>query len=319
MIHSQETCTVRLLVITLPSLIDHHTLLFKKMCQLLGISSSSPTSNRTAVLLRPFYDRGGATDCHSHGWGLAVLRKDGGWDIFNETNPAATSLKAKEMIFNAQQHQLVSTNMISHIRYATMGEVCLENVHPFKRSLFGLEFVFAHNGDVDISQWKARSSQDHLSSSSSWWQDGPYQPHGGTDSEFCFCLILNHIHHQFTYLPTLEELYFAIEEICLDLCTQQEGTILNFLLGFGEVLFGFSWPGKRPGSHVWNSLYYSLQHDINAQAAIITTKPLTEAAGEWVEFQKGDLLLFVNGKLIALDSICNIRSGGVCNERRPSI
>jgi predicted glutamine amidotransferase len=279
------------------------------MCQLLGISSSSPTSNRTAVLLRPFYDRGGATDCHSHGWGLALLRKDGVWDIYNETSAAATSLKAKEMISNAQQ-QLVSTNMISHIRYATMGEVCLENVHPFRRTLFGLEFVFAHNGDVDVSQLKDTQQS---------WQEGPFQPYGGTDSEFCFCLILNYIHHQFTYLPTLEELYVAIEEICLDICTQQEGTILNFLLGFGEVLFGFSWPGKRPGSHVWNSLHYTLQQDGNAQAAIITTKPLTEAAEEWIEFQKGDLLLFVNGRLIASDYICNMTHDGICSERRPSI
>lgn len=290
------------------------------MCQLLGISSSSPTSNRTAVLLRPFYDRGGATDCHSHGWGLAVLRKDGAWDIYNEANAAATSLKAKEMISNAQ-HQLVSTNMISHIRYATMGEVCLENVHPFRRSLFGLEFVFAHNGDVDISLLKkAKGLQSSSSSVSSSCQDGPYQPHGETDSEFCFCMIMNYIHNQFTYLPSLEELYFAIEEICLDICTQQEGTILNFLLGFGEVLFGFSWPGRRPGSHVWNSLHYSIQHDGKAQAAIITTKPLTEAAtDEWIEFQKGDLLLFVNGRLISSDHICHMSHEGICNERRPSI
>ena len=40
--------------------------------------------------------------------------------------------------------------MIAHIRYATVGDVSVENVHPFQRQLFGVDFVFAHNGDVPI-------------------------------------------------------------------------------------------------------------------------------------------------------------------------
>lgn len=287
------------------------------MCQLLGVSSSSPTSS--TLLLRPFYDRGGGTDCHSHGWGLALLRNGGIWEIYNETHAAATSVKAKEIISSANTGNLVAKSMISHIRYATMGEVCLENVHPFRRQLFGLEFVFAHNGDVDVSKLKTTTSTNMLS--------GPFQPLGGTDSEYFFCLILNHLHDRFsTDLPTLEDLYYAIEEICLDVCCQQQdGIILNFLLGFGEVLFGFSWPGKRPGGHVWNSLHYALKQDDDNHAAIISTKPITEAVDGWIEFQKGNLLLFVNGRLITktehmaqIDLYDSSRSASTF-ERRPSI
>lgn len=38
--------------------------------------------------------------------------------------------------------------MLSHIRYATRGEVKLENVHPFQREMWGISWCFAHNGDV---------------------------------------------------------------------------------------------------------------------------------------------------------------------------
>lgn len=284
------------------------------MCQLLGVSSSSPTSS--TVLLRPFYDRGGGTDCHSHGWGLALLRNGGLWEIYNDTHAAATSRKAQEIISSANTGNLVAKSMISHIRYATMGEVCLENVHPFRRQLFGLEFVFAHNGDVDISRLKIKLSNNGGC--------GPFQPFGDTDSEFFFCLVLNYLHDMFSQLPTLDELYNAIEDMCLNVCSQQDGIILNFLLGIGEVLFGFSWPGKRPGSLVWNSLHYALKQDDDNHAAIITTKPITEAIDGWIEFKRGDLLLFVNGRLITRDQFGHVDpyvSDGTSSlyERRPSI
>ena len=37
---------------------------------------------------------------------------------------------------------LILQNMMAHIRYATQGEVSLENVHPFSRELWGIQWTF---------------------------------------------------------------------------------------------------------------------------------------------------------------------------------
>lgn len=47
-----------------------------------------------------------------------------------------------------QTYPLKSKSIIAHVRKATIGEVCLENAHPFVRQLWGRHWVFAHNGDL---------------------------------------------------------------------------------------------------------------------------------------------------------------------------
>ncbi|EJK57028.1 hypothetical protein THAOC_22973 [Thalassiosira oceanica] len=231
---------------------------------------------------RGFARRGGDTDVHSHGWGLCFY--DGrGLRSFHDPDPAAESLLAEFL----QTHPVKTLNMVSHIRYATRGEVNLENVHPFSRELWGINFCFAHNGDVaayDRTQF-ACNSTDEISFERSCpkmeqfnkecvqipWvglsigADDPnerhYNPVGKTDSEAIFCAILNALRTRFDTLPTLPVLYGAIaslvnEIVALD--SQYEGTtILNFLLGVGQhIQFAYSWPGARDGSSVWNGLHY---------------------------------------------------------------
>ena len=93
--------------------------------------------------------------------------------------------------------------------------------------------------------------------------------------------------------------------------------IFNFLLMCGEhVQFAYSWPGSRPGSQCWNGLHYLVREapfqsaqlsdcdysidfseiaSPDNRVAIITTEPLTSNE-EWIEFQKGELILFDDGK-----------------------
>ena len=202
----------------------------------------------------------------------------------DDPEPAAESLLADFL----QKNPVKTLNMVSHIRYATRGEVKLENVHPFSRELWGINFCFAHNGDVaayDRTQFACSSESDKTSFERSCpkverlnkecvripWvglsigADDPneihYNPVGKTDSEAIFCAILNALRTRFETLPTLPVLYGAIaslvnEIVALD--SQYEGTtILNFLLGVGpHIQFAYSWPGAREGSSVWNGLHY---------------------------------------------------------------
>lgn len=95
-------------------------------------------------------------------------------------------------------------------------------------------------------------------------------------------------------------------------------TILNFLMGCGShAQFAYSWPGKREGSTVWNGLHYSLvkqgsnggepqthcheSHRSKDGIAVIATAPLASENGddddnEWVEIQRGQLILFEDGR-----------------------
>ena len=99
-------------------------------CQLLGMNCANPTS--FALSLWPdFCQRGGSTDVHADGWGLAYydMPGQGGLRQFHDVEAASTSPLAS---FLGQQ-PILTKNMLAHIRYATTGEVDLCNVHPFTR------------------------------------------------------------------------------------------------------------------------------------------------------------------------------------------
>ncbi len=323
---------------------------YSTMCQLLGISSNSTTTpSFSSSLLSPFVQRGGNTDCHSHGWGLAYYNycereKKLRLKTIKDSQPAATSDKIQKLIRDSHRYYdyeydyrseseggrreggeggarngtgtetgtgkfkcsceriLESQNLLAHIRYATVGEVAIQNVHPFHRELFGVEFVFAHNGDVPMFKGRggggckckdvdvdADSRNDHNvlnehenenenDNTSTSTSTRIYEPEGDTDSEQIFCYILNALHAKFDSFPSLDDLYYTIHELCLEISSsrnsnkqgegedegEDEGVILNFLLGFGEYMFAYSWPGSRPGSTTWNGLYYMLRDDNGA-------------------------------------------------------
>jgi predicted glutamine amidotransferase len=206
--------------------------------------------------------------------------------------------------------------MIAHVRYATTGCVSLENVHPFARELWGINFVFAHNGQVPKFDDSTPLEQQPLLGKTTI-DDLHYNPVGDTDSEAVFCAILNALKREFDDLPTLPVLHGFLSRLCKEIIAgDEETTIFNFLLGCGKYTqFAFSWPGKRPGSKVWNGLYYIVRQppfksaslvDVdysidfekftksNDRVAVITTKPLTDEEG-WTEFERGQLIMFDKG------------------------
>mmetsp|Transcript_8504 Transcript_8504/g.12768 ORF Transcript_8504/g.12768 Transcript_8504/m.12768 type:complete len:349 (-) Transcript_8504:144-1190(-) len=338
------------------------------MCQLLGISSTAASPTFSSSLLSPFVQRGGNTDCHSHGWGVAYYNycdkeKKLRLKTIRDASPAATSVKVQNLILNRSKERILeSQTLLVHIRYATVGEVAIQNVHPFHRELFGVEFVFAHNGDVPMFKGgKERPSCYHnLNSCTAEFvgrQEGNkekvgeddtddnrndcnnvhtqtnththththndriiFEAEGDTDSEQIFCYILNALHAKYDTFPLLDDLYNTIHQLCLEISQKQEGVILNFLLGFGEYMFAYSWPGSRPGSTTWNGLYYMLRDDgsnnnsggggeatamngncceLGGQSvAVIATKPLGAEPSMWTEMERGDLLLFQNGTVL---------------------
>jgi len=102
-----------------------------------------------------FCRRGGETDKHKDGWGISFF-EGRGIRTFLDSRPAASSPIASLLT----SYPCKTLNMISHIRLATSGTVCLENVHPFQRELWGINFCFCHNGDVPKFHCPQEASQE---------------------------------------------------------------------------------------------------------------------------------------------------------------
>lgn len=286
-------------------------------CQLLGMNCANPTD--FTFSWKGFACRGGDTDVHCHGWGITFY-EGRGIRAFHDPEPASSSPIA-ELVSN---YPMKTHNMIAHIRYATEGGVCLENVHPFYREMWGIQWSFAHNGDVPMFKCKRG---DMPSIGNGFGKDKSYNPVGDTDSEKIFCSILNALKEEFSEIPSLPDLH-AYLSLLLDEIVEfdEEGTILNFLLSCGEhIQFAYSWPGSRPGSKVWNGLHYVIREPPFKKAvlsdcdyevdfeqlasdddrvAVIATKPLT-LNEEWVEFERGELILFDNGLPHLSSDDCN--------------
>lgn len=297
---------------------------FALQCQLLGMNCATPTD--FSFSFKGFSLRGGCTDIHCHGWGL-LFYEGKGIRCFHDPEPCAQSPIAA-LVSN---HPLRTYNMIAHIRYATEGKVALENVHPFHREMWGIQWSFAHNGDVPL--FKLEKGQELPWLGKNVVGERTYNPVGDTDSEKIFCSILNALKEEFKTLPSLPVLHDYLKELMDEIVYKDEdGTILNFILGCGEhTSFAYSWPGSRPGSNVWNGLHYVVREPPFRQAAlvdcdyevdfselagegdrvaVIATKPLT-LNEEWVEFERNELILFVNGKpLLAPEDCMNAELAG---------
>ncbi len=183
------------------------------MCELLGMSANVPTD--ICFSFSGLMQRGGRTGPHRDGWGIAMY--DGrGARSFHDPRPSVAS----EIADLIERYSIRSRIIISHIRKANRGRVCLENTHPFARELWGASWVFAHNGQLKGIKQRALTH---------------YQPMGTTDSEHAFCWMLDRIRSAF---PTRPKRRARLRELVAALASELNtlGTF-NFLLSDSVELF----------------------------------------------------------------------------------
>ncbi|BFM40428.1 class II glutamine amidotransferase [Synechocystis sp. LKSZ1] len=251
------------------------------MCQLLGMNSNVPTD--ICFSFEGFCARGGKTDEHRDGWGIAFF-EDRGCRLFLDDYPSIVSPIAQLV----KQYPIKSTQVIAHIRKATQGEVGLENCHPFQRELWGQYWVFAHNGHLENFNPSLR---------------GVYQPVGSTDSEKAFCIMLETLRETFPQgQPALLDLYTVINQVTKGLA---EKGIFNYLLSNGEYLFchcttNLSYLIRQAPFAAAHLIDEDITVDFQAltnpddRVAIIATLPLTDNE-VWTTIQPGELLVFLDG------------------------
>lgn len=227
------------------------------MCQLLGLNSSVPAG------LGPFFDvfaeRGGRTDEHKDGWGIA-FHSGKRCRLYTDHRAAIDSPLAARI----RHRPLRARNILAHIRKATQGRIAIENVHPFARQLWGRTWCFAHNGD--LKEFAPAP--------------GRFAPQGDTDSEAAFCLLLSRLAARFPDgQPQAPALRDALAQLAADIAAH--GTF-NFILSNGETLF----------AHCSTHLHYRLDDG----RAMVATQPVDTQDG-WVAFAAGELKAFGSGAL----------------------
>ncbi len=249
---------------------------------------ASPTLSFTG-----FSQRGGGTDHHADGWGIAFFESDcaspgKGIRHFVDKSSAATSPIARML----KSYPIKSHNVVAHVRKATVGAVSLENCHPFVRELWGRNWVFAHNGDL-----KNYAPRLH----------GSFHPVGSTDSELAFCWLMQELAKSHADVPSVDELSCTLRELVPQIA--RHGTF-NFLLSNGQALW----------AHASTKLHYVLRghpfrevhltdEDVSVNLAelnspedrlvIVVTEPLT-LDEDWVAMAAGDLSVFVDGALLGV-------------------
>lgn len=183
------------------------------MCELLGMSANVPTD--ITFSFTGLIQRGGRTGPHKDGWGVAFY-EGRGLRLFQDSKPSAESEVARMV----SRYPIKSEIVIGHIRQANVGGVSLVNTHPFVRELWGRNWCFAHNGQL----------QDFHPAR------GVYCPVGETDSERAFCDLLNRIRSAYPDAVPAAELLPVLIDACAE---YRERGVFNCLLSDGDWLFSF--------------------------------------------------------------------------------
>ncbi len=251
------------------------------MCELLGMSANVPTD--ICFSFTGLMQRGGGTGPHRDGWGIAFYQGPG-CRSFHDPVPCVDSVIARLVC----RHPIKSHIVISHIRQANVGAVCLENTHPFQRELWGQCWTYAHNGELE-DVWVLPLDF--------------YRPIGTTDSEHAFCWMLGRIRRRF---PERPEDTRALRDFIHELCEilRPKG-VFNMLLSNSTLLFAYcttklAWItrcapfGSATLRDAEMSVNFSTQTGPGDIVSVAATEPLTHDE-EWNHLQAGEMVVFREG------------------------
>lgn len=109
------------------------------MCELFGLCSNTPTD-----ITRPLKEFFSHSEQHNHGWGMAFADDE---SVSVEKEPVAAN--RSHYLRERMREGIVTTNMIAHIRLASVGRMFYNNTHPFVgKDNRGRRWTLAHNGTI---------------------------------------------------------------------------------------------------------------------------------------------------------------------------
>ena len=228
------------------------------MCDLFGLSCNG--MDRATQSL-PIFSEFGSNN--PHGWGI-------GWF---DNNKAIVHRAPRRADLDARFFETIddacSKNIISHVRWATHGEKCECNCHPFKRHHNGRDWLLAHNGWVDGA-------------------GGHPKAEGDTDSESIFNEIIDYL-IEYQNSNSIKGRYPAIKKAIRSIFKSYHGAInLNLLLSDGNMMYVFNHYSRKP-------IYMLRRSKLYGNAILFSTQKLT---GEnWEKIPSDRLLVINNGEV----------------------
>lgn len=252
------------------------------MCELLGLNANIPADIRFSF--SGLRQRGGGTGVHKDGWGVSLYEGRCSRS-FHDDKASMHSEMAKFF----QTSPIKSKIIISHIRQANRGRVCLENTHPFSRELWGCDWVFAHNGQLK-----------HIKKETLQF----YNPRGTTDSEYAFCYMMDKIREEFPKRPGKnKDLWKFIEKLAKEI--NQFG-VFSFLLSDSRHMYAYCsnrmcWVTRK---YPFNKarlidtgevIDFRKRLDRNDVITVVASHALTENE-QWHCMEKGEFRVFDNGR-----------------------
>jgi len=256
------------------------------MCELMGMSANVPTD--VCFSFCGLIQRGGGSGPHKDGWGT-VIYEGKGVRCFHDPSPGYNSDMAEFL----KGYPIKSQAVISHIRQANVGEVNLENTHPFIRELWGRRITYAHNGQLDGSLFN--------------WRLHRFKPVGTTDSEYAFCWLIGQIE---TAFPDERPDPVVLHHFVKERCKRLKGLgVFNMLLSDGDFLMAFcstklSWItrkapfGKATLKDVDMQIDFCAHTTPNDVVTVVATEPLTSDE-QWQTCEQGELITFIDGHLLS--------------------
>ena len=150
------------------------------MCELIGISSRDRL--HVNPFLKVFFNH---SFHHRHGWGLAIFY---GNAVSMEKEPVMAN--ESHYLKTRLQHPIYASNLIGHIRLASIGRMNYENCHPFvKHDELGRVWTLAHNGTI----FSPTIQCDQISRS---LDDYKSVQEGQTDSERILFFLVDEVNRQ---------------------------------------------------------------------------------------------------------------------------
>lgn len=231
------------------------------MCELFGVSSAVRiTAN---PLLREFFSH---SPDHPNGWGMAIFHGNAA-SVEKEPEPAAESRYLRRRL----SHKVEVSNMIAHIRLATIGTMEYENCHPFVlRDRYDRCWTLAHNGTM----FDCPALNPYL-----------YVQEGRTDSERILCYFVDQLDRaaeQAGQELTAPERFTLLDELVCGITLHNK---VNLLFYDGEQMYVHT--------NCAGTLYVSQGKD----TALFSTVPLNRS--RWEPVPMNTLLAYRNGRLAA--------------------
>ncbi len=274
------------------------------MCRLYGYFSDQPTRvecglvcAQNSLLTQSALDRRGLPN--PDGWGIAY---------FSEGAPRLTKRvlsAAQDDHYRVAVEQIYTRALVAHVRSATVGEVGIENVHPFRVG----PWVFAHNGTVP----GFHAIQHRFAEETPRWL--LRERRGSTDSEMCFVWLLGQLERAHAGASSSGAPCFVVADVLrnglqqiLSWCSEArpgEEPGLNFVITDGRMLVA-----ARRGRTLYSLARESLQtcelcdachcpvcrtrnehahgEHVPSRAFVVASEPIT--AEDWCEIEDGSVL-----------------------------